>query len=188
MDKFEDLVPAERAQQTAIPVVGFLSSSAPVDRTRYLTAFRQGLRGGDFDDRHVEVFCAASARVNVRIFYQPLTAPTGLGLLGVTPRRGFSRSGSAWPGRSQKDGLPFCRGETWFFIAVQGHQLAHRGGAAWSLPLSKRGREWTPNQHAALLGSPSCRSFAQPSPGLWITLFLPRPFLRSGQSPFSAQP
>jgi hypothetical protein len=71
---------------------------------------RQGLRGGDFDDRHVEIFCAASARVNVRIFYQPLTAPTGLGLLGVTPRRGFSRSGSARLGRSQKDGLPTCRG------------------------------------------------------------------------------
>jgi ABC transporter substrate binding protein len=73
-------------------------------------------------------------------------------------------------------------------ILVQGHQLAHRGGAAWSLPFPNREGEWTPNQHAALLGSPSCRSFAQPSPGLWITLFLPRPFLRSGQSPFSAQP
>jgi hypothetical protein len=60
---------AARAQQSGMPVVGFLSSSAPVDRTRYLTAFRQGLRGGDFGDRHIEIFCAASARVNVRIFY-----------------------------------------------------------------------------------------------------------------------
>ena len=34
---------AVRAQQP-MPVVGFLSSSAPVDRARYLTAFRQGLR------------------------------------------------------------------------------------------------------------------------------------------------
>ena len=32
------------AQQPAMPVVGLLGSSAPVDRARYLTAFRQGLR------------------------------------------------------------------------------------------------------------------------------------------------
>ena len=35
---------AARAQQAATPAIGFLSSSAPVDRARYLTAFRQGLR------------------------------------------------------------------------------------------------------------------------------------------------
>jgi putative ABC transport system substrate-binding protein len=35
---------AARAQQAAIPVIGFLSSSALADRARYLPSFRQGIR------------------------------------------------------------------------------------------------------------------------------------------------
>src|SRR6516165_3177901 len=42
-------------------------------------------------------------------FTNSLTPPTGLGLLAL-PRGRESRSGSAWLGRSQKDGLPTYRG------------------------------------------------------------------------------
>src|SRR5262249_9006522 len=81
---------------------------------------------GNLDNRHVGIVCAASAHVNVSVLYQLLTPPAGLGPL-ASPRGGFPfRSGSAWLGRSQKDGLPSYRGGT-YFIAVQGHRLAHKG-------------------------------------------------------------
>src|SRR5262245_45761096 len=59
--------------------------------------------------RHVEILCAALARVNVSVLYQLLTPPNGLGLLASPSRQVPFRSGSAWLGRSQKDGLPSCR-------------------------------------------------------------------------------
>ena len=47
---------ATRAQRPAVSVVGFLSSSAAVDRTRYLTAFRQGLVTlGYVEDQNVAI-------------------------------------------------------------------------------------------------------------------------------------
>src|SRR5262245_17712799 len=126
---------------------------------------------------------AARIRVNVRIFYQALTSPTGLGLL-ASPAAGSPRSGSAWLGRSQKDGLPAARGE------VHYRRLktidSRWGGAAWSLPLSNRERERTPREQAILSSSPSCRCSAQPSPGLWITPFSARSLPRSVPAPYSA--
>src|SRR5262249_46477834 len=42
---------------------------------------------GNLDNRHVEILCAASARVNVSVPYQPLTPPAGLGLLASPSRQ-----------------------------------------------------------------------------------------------------
>src|SRR5262249_34340703 len=42
---------AARAQQPAMPVIGFLSSSALADRARYLTAFHVGLREPGYVER-----------------------------------------------------------------------------------------------------------------------------------------
>src|SRR5262249_53960736 len=78
-------------------------------------------------------------------FANSLTPPTGFGLL-TSLRGGFShRSGSAWPGRSQKDGLPSARGESrQRFKAIN----SRTGGAAGSLP--------------PLIGSGNGRQDAQP--------------------------
>src|SRR5262245_11742327 len=40
------------AQQPAMPVIGFLSSSALADRARYLPAFRQGVRETGYVEAH----------------------------------------------------------------------------------------------------------------------------------------
>src|SRR5262249_36608561 len=128
---------------------------------------------GNFNNRHVEILCAASARVNVRIFYQPLTAPTALGLLGVAPRRGFSRSGSAWLGRSQKDGLPNLPRGT-MGRGFKGINSRTREGQAVAAPFYREG-EWTPRR-MTLLCSPSCRCSVQSSLGQGIEMFLARSF------------
>jgi hypothetical protein len=46
---------------------------------------------GNLNNRHVEILCAASAHVNVSVSYQPLTPPTGLGLLACSRRAPFGR-------------------------------------------------------------------------------------------------
>jgi hypothetical protein len=52
--------------------------------------------------------------------------------------------------------------------------------------IQRTGGKWTPRPYAPLFGSPPCSCSAQPSPGLWITLFSPRSLPRSVPSPFSA--
>jgi len=42
---------AARAQQPAMPVIGFLSSRSPGDTTHLLAGFRQGLADGGFIER-----------------------------------------------------------------------------------------------------------------------------------------
>jgi ABC-type uncharacterized transport system substrate-binding protein len=45
-----------RAQQPAMPVIGFLGASAPADRTRFVTAFAQGVREtGYLDGQNVAI-------------------------------------------------------------------------------------------------------------------------------------
>jgi hypothetical protein len=66
----------------------------------------------------------------------------------------------------------------------QFHQAAG-GGLGCAHPSADPGK-WTPRERAALSNSPPSRSFAQASPGVWITLFSPRSLSRLVQSPFSA--
>src|SRR5262249_19749347 len=91
-------------------------------------------------------------------FTNSLTPPTGLGLLvALRGRSSFAvgqRVGSVVP--SKMACRPAAGGHA---VTVQGHQLAHRGGAARSLPLSNREREWTPRR-ATLLCWAGCRSSA----------------------------
>jgi|SRR6516162_4543251 len=67
----------------------------------------------NLNNRDVEILCAASARVNVSVLYQPLTPPTDLGLL-ASPRAAGN------PGRAARGSVasrkmacrPAARGET----------------------------------------------------------------------------
>jgi hypothetical protein len=140
---------------------------------------------GYFNNRHVGIFGAAQIRVNVRIFYQSVDTADRAWPTSIAPQRVSFRSGSAWLGRSQKDGLPPRPGLR-EHSSVQGHQLALEG-AAWSLPLSnrERGMEVKRTRDLVLLAAPSllCALF-----GLVATLFGVPSFLLSAEARFSVRP
>ena len=138
---------------------------------------------GNLDNRHVEIVCAASARVNVSVLYQFVDTAMRPWPTSIAPRRGFSRSGSAWLGRSQKVGLPSCCGGSYQrFKAIDSRER----GSLVAAPSNRR-RKWMPRR-STLLCSPSCRC-SVPSPlGRGIETFLARCFLPSVQSRCSAQP
>src|SRR5215471_2493030 len=139
------------------------------------------LRGGPFmllESTRQSTGAAAQRTSMSAYFTSSLTAPRSLGLLASLRGGLLFRSGSAWPGRSQKDGLPTCRGRT-CGKTVQGHQLAHREGQPDRCPFLIGSGTWTPRRACLLCSSP-CRSSAQASsPGFWITLCWVRSFLRS---------
>ena len=60
---------AVRAQQAAVPVIGFLSSSSASDRTQLVTAFREGLKEAGFAD-------GTNVRIEFRWADLPVQAPT----------------------------------------------------------------------------------------------------------------
>src|SRR5262249_50725403 len=101
------------------------------------------LRGGPFmlfESTRQGAGAAAQRTSMSAYFTNSLTAPTGLGLLGVAPRRisfGRAARGSVAPRKMA------CRtaagGRIRRFKAINSRT---EEGAAWSLPLSNREREW----------------------------------------------
>jgi hypothetical protein len=119
----------------------------------------------------------ASARVNVSVCYQFVDTakrpwPTSRPAAGITSigQRVARSLPERWPADLPRDMGCHCGSRP----STRG-----QGGAAWSLPLSNRERKWTPRR-ATFFYSPPCHSSAQASPGVGVTLFWVRSFLRLG--------
>src|SRR6516165_9962981 len=116
--------------------------------------------------------CFAEREKSNSVFYQPLTPPTGLGLLTSAPRRRISVGQRAARSLPERWPAVLPRGDVSF--AVQGHRRALEGQPSrcpfligTTLLLANLNREkCTPKQYVALFCSPPCRCSAQPSPGL----------------------
>jgi hypothetical protein len=83
----------------------------------------------------LRILGTASAHVNVSVFNQPLTPPTGLGLLGVAPHGGTFPVGQR-VARSLPERWPAVRprGTQALPVPVQGHRLALEGGSLSAAP------------------------------------------------------
>src|SRR5262245_56216971 len=105
-------------------------------------------RARDFRYQHAEKSRLGDVQTQGDVFHH---WPQALGYDNGSPRRRSSRSGSTRLD-SQKDGLP---SRSRLSHLVQGSRPSTRaqGGAAWSLPLSIGGAEWTSREHAALCGA-----------------------------------
>src|SRR5262249_40610948 len=98
----------------------------------------------NLDNRHVDIVCAALAHVNVSVLYQFIDTasppwPTSIALRQHSPSVGQRVA------RSLPERLPAgpAAGAACAFKAINSRTGE---GAAWSLPLSKREREWTPSR------------------------------------------
>ena len=82
----------------------------------------------NLDNRHVEIVCATSARVNVSVLYQFVDTANRPWPTNVAPAAGLLLGRAARGSVSRKMACRPCRGGS--YEAVQGHQLAHRRGGS----------------------------------------------------------
>jgi hypothetical protein len=118
-------------------------------------------------------------------------------LATVEPARRWARIGSPRAGFSQVGQRAARLSERWPALSlagsheVQGSRLSTRAQGRGSLvaaPSNWDCGKWTPRPRTSLFCLRRCRSFAQPSPGLRITLFSARSLPHLLLSPFSASP
>jgi hypothetical protein len=108
---------------------------------RGLSRAERGTHADNLDNRHVEIFCAtASARSMSAYFTNSLTPPTGLGLLGVAPRRGFLGRAARGSVAPRKMACRPLAGES-VFNGSRPSTRAQGRGSLVAAP-SNRGQKW----------------------------------------------